>query len=565
MARRNKAYVQSIRVWHSDNPHPQEDYLDCLWAQISKLKSDKWVEHHIIRVYHAFGGTLEQSALQHNLPQFMPPGHEVTYDYPYPTVVFRLFDYTDCPEGAAVLPGSHSIERFLAEEDIRNTMDLFYFNRKDAAKNILQCPVIQRYPMDYMIVEVILGEMFRLPKSKHLEIFYGSLLIELCKAQAASLPMVLAQAVVLTFDRLATMNGGCIDRFSSWFAYHLSNFQFMWTWSDWESEANLDYLHPKSVFIRETLLRCMRFSYHHRIVESVPETFGPLIPVEPKPIEKFSGDDLSNRLIEIAIEAKTQFRARKYDTWPDLDNLPPIEGFEGDAAKVNLIMNVLMYASQDSFTHLFTALGKSANLLGQLITTDETQAALLHTLYEVWKNHQQLVVIVVQKIIKYGIVDSTAVIDWVFSAGMRNDFHKGFIWEMIHNLIKRKLAIVKEHQESLSVEKEKLIELESESKSVILDNPDEIPSEESVEKIEEQLEASQLEVKSIIQLILSRLLGVMSQHIRQSEAEGKSFKDHWFRWTVFRLQEILFQVSYEPIFMFDNIEPNYFFLFATVR
>lgn len=72
-------------------------YLDCLWAQIDKLRSDAWEEHHISRYYSAFDTVLGE-ALQHNLPTFVPPPHTETSVYPLPKVVFRLFDYTDCPE-----------------------------------------------------------------------------------------------------------------------------------------------------------------------------------------------------------------------------------------------------------------------------------------------------------------------------------------------------------------------------------------------------------------------------------------------------------------------------------
>ena len=475
----------------------------------------------------------------------MPPPHETSFLYPYPSVVFRLFDYTDCPEGAAVLPGSHSIERFLAEESIRNLVDLFFFNRKDCANQLLHCPVIQRYPIDYMIVEVIMGEMFRLPKSKHLEIFYGSLLIELCKSSSSSFPMVLAQAVVLIYERLTTMNGGCIDRFSSWFAYHLSNFQFMWTWNDWAADASLDPLHPKICFIREAFLRCMRLSYHARVVEFAPEAFKSLVPVPPAPIEKFAGETISPRLLDITQQLKFSYKesGNELVNFPDLDNLPPIEGFPGDTAKVNIAVNVLLNVSSASFTHLFTALGKRAALLGDLITTDETQVALLDTIYEVWKNHQQLVVIVVQKIIKYGIIDAAAVIEWIFSPRMRDQLLASFIWEIIHNVIKRKLALVKECEEKIVFEKERLRRFESGEDSVASDDPNLIPSEDKVEKEEENLEMVKNDVKTILQITLQKINGVLMQHIRDSEAEGKSFKNHWFRWMIFRLQQILFQVS----------------------
>lgn len=76
---------------------PLPQYLDCLWAQIQKLKKDRWQERHILRPYIAFDSVLCE-ALQHNLPPFTPPGHMPDAQYPMPRVVFRMFDYTDAPE-----------------------------------------------------------------------------------------------------------------------------------------------------------------------------------------------------------------------------------------------------------------------------------------------------------------------------------------------------------------------------------------------------------------------------------------------------------------------------------
>ena len=73
-------------------------YLDCLWAQIMKLADDNWVEDLIPRPYRAFDGILSES-LQHNIPNFVPPPHKESFSkYPLPKVIFRIFDYTDCPE-----------------------------------------------------------------------------------------------------------------------------------------------------------------------------------------------------------------------------------------------------------------------------------------------------------------------------------------------------------------------------------------------------------------------------------------------------------------------------------
>lgn len=58
---------------------------------------DGWAEKHIPRPYLAFDSILCE-ALQHNLPHISVPPHQDQIVYPVPSVVYRMFDYTDCPE-----------------------------------------------------------------------------------------------------------------------------------------------------------------------------------------------------------------------------------------------------------------------------------------------------------------------------------------------------------------------------------------------------------------------------------------------------------------------------------
>jgi nuclear cap-binding protein subunit 1 len=52
--KRTKKHHNALRVWAVDTPHPQEEYLDCLWSQIRKLRQDNWAEKHIPRPISSF-------------------------------------------------------------------------------------------------------------------------------------------------------------------------------------------------------------------------------------------------------------------------------------------------------------------------------------------------------------------------------------------------------------------------------------------------------------------------------------------------------------------------------
>ncbi|XP_014674181.1 PREDICTED: nuclear cap-binding protein subunit 1-like [Priapulus caudatus] len=554
MNKRQKVHVPALRVWSSDYPHPQEEYLDCLWAQIKKLKMDRWQERTIARPYLAFDSILCE-ALQHNVPQVIPPPHGETCRYPYPSVVFRMFDYTDVADGPP-LPGAHAIERFLIEENLHRIVRTNCQERKDCAAALVSFPDPKsKIPLNYMIVEVMLAEMFTLPQPPSIDIFYGSAFIELCKLAPSTFPQVLAQAVEILFERLDTMNMSCADRFCSWFAYHLSNFQFRWSWDEWIPCLGVDAELPKPKFIGETLIRCMRLSYHHRVREIVPESYHPLVPVKPEPVYKYEQNGAS--VHKGVMTAQQLMAAIKAKCTPEealaiLKTVPtPMD--EDDAAynpvKIDVFVTTLLFLGSKSFSHAFAGIAKFHYIFKALAEVEDAQIAILRSMYDVWRNHQQMMVVLVDKFLKTQIVECSAVANWLFAKDMAPDLTKFYVWEIMHSSIRRMTKQVQKLQQELEDAHEK-IEAAARNKEAGLEaDDDETPTDEMLERMEERLETLQSQQKNLFLIVFQRFIIILTEHLVKCEASGHDYNTPWYRYCTGRLLEV-FLMHHDQVFKY---------------
>jgi len=558
MAKRNKKHHTILRVWLTDEPHPQEEYLDCLWAQIEKLKMDGWVEKHILRPYLVFDSILCE-ALQHKIPQIeVPQEQERGPGYPLPSVVFRMFDYTDCPEGpgSPVLPGAHSIERYLIEQELLGILRKFHEDRKKCAFALLDYPNNQRVPLEYIIVEVIFGELFRLPVSEYLHICYSTILLELCRPPGSVVPAVLAQTGQLLYMRLDTMNVSCVDRYVTWFAYHLSNNQFRWSWDDWARVLDDDLQQPKARFVNEVIQKCIRLSYHERIVDLVPKNFSKLVPPVTDALYKY--ENQANKLpgSAQAVLIQNAFREKQpIDTILQILSTVP-NPLDGDAdthnpLAIQVFCQTLFLLGSKTLTHAHSAVSKYQVVLKRIIKNEESQLCVLKAAFDVYKNDAQTLTVVVNLLLNYQVVEFGSVANWVFTKEMQEEFTKSYLWEILHQTIRKMSQGVAKLSNELNEARE-LMHSHAEGNSSESESEDRPgkkepgsaknpPTEDEVDKMEEKLEAAQADQKNLFLIIFQRFIMTLSEYMAQCDTNSKTFNTTWFQWTIGRLQEVFMQ------------------------
>lgn len=59
-----------------------------------------------------------------------------------------------------------------------------------------------------------------------------------------------------------------------------------------------------------------------------------------------------------------------------------------------------------------------------LAETEEAQICILRNMFALWKNHCQMMVVLTDKFLKTGIIECSAIANWIFSKEMASEFTK---------------------------------------------------------------------------------------------------------------------------------------------
>nr|CDQ02524.1 Bm3810, isoform c [Brugia malayi] len=555
MLERSTSHAKLLQVW-SAMEHEQDEYLCSLWTQISKLRDDGWIERHISRYYVGFDGSLA-SAVAHNLPLFIPSPHTSVIVYPLPTVVFRFFDYADCPDEGPVLPGAHSIERFLVEKELCSIIENNCYSRKECAAKLVNYRKKTVIPINYMILEVIFSQLFRLPHPPLRPLFYGSLMIELCKTK--NMPQVIAQAAELFYQRIDTMQLECIDRLIDWFSYHMSNFEYRWSWVDWNDCLDLNDYAPRRYFVKEVIEKCMRFSYHERICDCLPSSFEEITPEKP-----FISFLVNQEEKELVAEIERAFR-NKAEPKEITEMLREFDKEGNSLATLSTFFSVMLNAAQKSFSHNFVALTRYHETLKELSgVDDESSTALLRTLYDVWKHNRQMMVVLITKMFRMTLLNANAVVSWLLSSYVDQELHRFWLWEALFIIVKHVCGHMNRCKTKLQQMQEKRIKMERSSGNVcqlFCSNKDDglwMILDDDIEMKKKELKELQDMLKNLFLNILHKLVLFLSEHLVKSEMTEKNHDTYWYRYMMGRFKEMLLKYWCELFEMKQHIDNELF-------
>ncbi|KAF8922856.1 Component of the cap-binding complex (CBC), partial [Dissophora ornata] len=541
----------------SQCPYAQEESLTLLWKQIQNLQKDDWDVTILIKPSQAFDAALGMAS-QHELPAFTFPPHTDSVSYYAQAPLFRIF-YGDDGEHTNSLPDPYSISHFIVRDNLTDVLCLFEINRKECAKYLFMVQysyVIGTFAdsalsataaaaaaagtapkpedmetdsstgpgwaVDQLLAEVIFTEMFKLPKPEFKPVYYASLLVEVCKSFPDSFPTALAEAIKRLYDRLPSMDVECAHRFWTWFSHHLSNFGYLWNWSEWSAVLELPLDHAQCIFIRETLEKTIRLSYFERIKEALPQEFQKFMPSEaPGPTWKFESPEHPYHAMASAVlnslRAKNSIEQIE-QTLDSMKNAPRLESLtplERDDFIRELFTECVLMLGSKSFSHVLNVIERYLMILQKMNSTPEARLHTVKIVAQFWRSNTQFLGILLDKMLNYRVVDAIAIVKWVFEPEVwQNEWHRSFVWDILKNTLNKVISRVAQV-------KDKLIEVRKEFES---DPP--TKTEEVVIAVENTLSIVTREQKEVFLTLYQRFVGVLQSRLKEIEGAGQNAEEN---------------------------------------
>ncbi|KAH3745015.1 nuclear cap-binding protein subunit 1 [Pelomyxa schiedti] len=435
--------ISALSVWEDEGV----DYLQWVWQQTAKANDCNWHTDTILQPYTHFLDKLSVSR-HHSYTSFLtiPPNRS---DYIYPKRKATFFILAAESETAP-------LDRFIAEEYIVDT--LFYFNAspKDAIKQLMQ---LSSFTDAAVIMEVIFAQMFQLPSPPFRLLYYGVLIAELCKVDKIFVSLMVKSTDVL-FNHLETMDAECVDRFSEWFSWHLTNFDHLWGWASWDAVLHQPEIpSAKTSFVRDTLEHCVCLSYWERVQRAIPPAFMVFMPAKPTPsfpwglssADQVRADQSLGQMAAKMLE-KLQSKTASDQLKKWLDSIVCDGGVSVDS-RLSLFIFCVLHIGSKSISHLTAPLERYHQLLGAYITSAADRQKVLSCIVTYWLHSTQRQQISIERFLAYKLLDPQSVINWIFSGQQLESLVRFHPWRILYHVIFQKLAAPSASLNSAAVNK----------------------------------------------------------------------------------------------------------------
>ncbi|KAI1099878.1 MIF4G like-domain-containing protein [Jackrogersella minutella] len=406
------------------------------------------------------------NAQKHALPSISIPEKVVAGPRPlFPEIYFSVYVNQEIES----VPPVSSIASSLIRDGLLDTINILHFNRGVTARFLIDVDcyfapgtfVKRATPFDRLrdiegdrstwkpedvAVDAVFSQIFALPTPEHKLVYYHSVLTEACKIAPAAVAPSLGRAIRYCYQNTHLLDLELCYRFLDWFTHHLSNFGFMWKWTEWVDDVNLPNMQPQKAFILGALDKEIRLSFAQRIKGTLPEPYQALIGPEKEqdtPEFKYNDDRTPFAAEGKEIAALLKRKAPEDEIQPVIDRIHHAaldQSIDPLVSSTDVFMTAVCWVGSKSLSHVLACIERTKDrLLDAGAASDAARAQIITAVISYWSAHPGVAITIVEKLLNYSIITPSSVINWAL-VGDRAGPHgqalsKSWVFELVFNTV----------------------------------------------------------------------------------------------------------------------------------
>ncbi|KAK8012681.1 cap binding protein [Apiospora marii] len=407
-----------------------------------------------------------ENAQKHPLPAITVPEAVVTGPRAlFPEVYMSVYANQEVES----VPPVSNVAASLIRDGLLDTINIMDFNRNVTARYLIDVDcyfadgtfVKRATPFDRLrdidggrstwkpedvAVDAVFSQLFQLPSPEHKLVYYHSVLTEACKLAPAAIAPSLGRAIRYAYHNTHQLDLELGYRFLDWFTHHLSNFGFMWKWTEWADDVELPDIHPCKAFIIGALDKEIRLSFAQRIKGTLPPPYQVLI--GPEKEQDTPDFKYNNEHTPFSAEGKELAQLLKRKA-PDEEIQPVIARIHAAAleqsidplvSSTDVFMTAICWVGSKSLSHVLACIERTKDrLLDVGAASEAARLQIITSVISYWSAQPGVAIVIIEKLLNYSIITPGAVIDWALVSGKAGPggeaLSKSWVFELVLNTV----------------------------------------------------------------------------------------------------------------------------------
>ncbi|KAI0201112.1 MIF4G like-domain-containing protein [Astrocystis sublimbata] len=406
------------------------------------------------------------NAEKHTLPTISFPEKVITGPRPlFPEIYYSVYAQQDVES----VPPISSIASSVIRDALLDTINVLHFNRNVTARFLIDADcyfapntfIKRATPFDRLremdgdrsswkpedvAVDAVFSQLSQLPVPEHKLVYYHSVLTEACKIAPAAIAPSLGRAIRFCYQNSHRLDLELSHRFLDWFTHHLSNFGFMWKWTEWVEDVNLPDMHPCKSFILGALDKEIRLSFAQRIKGTLPEPYQALIGPEKEqdtPDFKYNHDYTPFSAEGKEIAALLKRKAPEEEIQPVIDRIHSAaldQSIDPLVTSTDVFMTAVCWVGSKSLSHVLACIERTKDrLLDAGAASEAARAQIITAVVNYWSAQPGVAITIIEKLLNYSILTPGAVVDWALVGDRAGPYgqalSKAWVFELVYHTV----------------------------------------------------------------------------------------------------------------------------------